>query len=67
MVDGKPVDVPLQRRGEPGNPGPVVPHGVPRFAFLGGQAPPPLAPGSSGRAELARWLTRTPTIRSRPA
>jgi hypothetical protein len=50
--------VPLQRRGEPENPGPVIPHGVPRFAFLAGEAPPPLAPGSSGRNELAQWLTR---------
>jgi hypothetical protein len=50
--------MPLQRRGEPESPGPVVPHGVPRFAFLAGEAPPPLAPGSSGRRELARWLTR---------
>ncbi len=58
MTEGTPTDVPLQRRGEPGSPGPVVPHGVPRFAFLAGEAPPPLAPGSSGRLELARWLTQ---------
>ncbi len=57
VTEGKPTDVPLQRRGEPGNPGPVVPHGVPRFAFLAGPAPPPMAAGSSGRLELARWLT----------
>ncbi len=58
VTEGKPTDVPLQRRGEPENPGPVVPHGVPRFAFLACGAPPSVSPGSSGRSELARWLTR---------
>jgi hypothetical protein len=58
VTEGPPTDVPLQRRGEPESPGPVVPHGVPRFAFLAGEAPPPMAKGSSGRNELAQWLTR---------
>jgi hypothetical protein len=58
VAEGEPTDIPLQRRGEPGSPGPVVPHGVPRFGFLAGEAPQPVAPGSSGRLELARWLTR---------
>ncbi len=58
VTEGKPADVPVQRRGDPGSPGPVVTHGVPRFAFLAGEPPPPVAPGSSGRYELARWLTR---------
>ena len=58
MTEGTPTDVPLQRRGEPENPGPVVPHGVPRFAFLAGERPAAAGPGSSGRHELARWLTR---------
>ncbi len=58
VTEGTPTDVPLQRRGDPGSPGPVVPHGVPQFAFLAGEPPPPLASGSSGRLELARWLTR---------
>ena len=59
VTEGKPTDVPLLRRqGDPGSPGPVVPHGVPRFAFLAGDPPQPLAPGSSGRLELAHWLTR---------
>jgi hypothetical protein len=58
VTEGQPTDVPLQRRGEPENPGPVVPHGVPQFTFLAGEAPPPMAAGSSGRDELARWLTR---------
>ena len=58
-TEGKPIDVPLQRRGDPGQSRrPVVPRGVPRFAFLDGEPPPPLASGSSGRLELARWLTQ---------
>jgi hypothetical protein len=58
VTEGKPADVPLQRRGDPGSPGPVVPHGVPRFEFLVGGPPSPVATGSSGRYELAHWLTR---------
>jgi len=58
VVEGKPVDVPLQRRGDPASPGPVVPRGVPRFAFLEGEPPPPLGSQSSGRLELAEWLTQ---------
>jgi hypothetical protein len=58
VTDGKPVDEPVQRRGEPANPGPVVPRGAPRFAFLDGEPPTPVSPGSSGRLELAFWLTR---------
>ncbi len=58
VTEGQPTDVPLQRRGEPESPGPVVPHGVPRFRFLACGAPPALAAGSSGRRELAEWLTR---------
>ena len=58
VTEGTPTDVPLQRRGDPGSPGPVVLHGVPRFAFLAGDPPPRLASGSSGRLELAQWLTR---------
>jgi Protein of unknown function (DUF1553)/Protein of unknown function (DUF1549)/Planctomycete cytochrome C len=57
VAEGKLTDVPLQRRGEPESPGPVVPHGVPRFAFLAGEAPPSTSPSSSGRQELAEWLT----------
>jgi hypothetical protein len=58
VTEGTPTDVPLQRRGDPGSPGPVVPHGVPRLAFLSGDPPRPPAPGSSGRLELAKWLTQ---------
>jgi hypothetical protein len=57
VCEGKPVDAALQRRGEPANPGPVVPRGVPQFAFLEG-APRPASPShGSGRLELAQWLT----------
>jgi hypothetical protein len=56
--EGKPTDVPLQRRGDPENPGPIVPRGVPRFAFLDGDPGPGVSAGSSGRLELAQWLTR---------
>jgi hypothetical protein len=55
VSDGKPVDVPLQRSGDPQQPGPVVKRGVPKF--LAGSRPFVMAPGSSGRLELARWLT----------
>ena len=34
--EGKPQDAAIQRGGDPGQPGPGRPAGVPRFAFLGG-------------------------------
>jgi cytochrome c553 len=55
VSDGKPTDVPLQRGGDPARPGPVVKRGVPKF--LAGSRPVVIPPGSSGRLELARWLT----------
>jgi hypothetical protein len=58
VSEGKPTDVPVQRRGDPENPGPIVPRGVPRFAFLEGDPPASVSAGSSGRLELAQWLTR---------
>ncbi len=58
VSEGKPVDVPLQRRGEPASPGPVVPRGVPSFTFLAAGAPRAVAPEASGRLELADWLTQ---------
>jgi hypothetical protein len=58
VLEGKPVDVPLQRRGDPDSPGAVVPRGVPRFSFIEGEPAPPLGSQSSGRIELARWLTQ---------
>jgi hypothetical protein len=53
--EGKPADVPVQIAGDPARPGPVVPRGVPRF--LADKEPFRIAPGSSGRLELARWIT----------
>jgi Protein of unknown function (DUF1553)/Protein of unknown function (DUF1549)/Planctomycete cytochrome C len=58
VIEGKPLDVAVQRRGDPANAGPVVPRGAPRFAFLDGEPPASVLPGESGRLELARWLTR---------
>jgi hypothetical protein len=58
VTEGTPADVPVQRRGDPANSGPVVPRGVPRFAFLDGKPAPSVSASGSGRLELARWLTR---------
>jgi len=58
VTEGKPVDVPLQRGGDPASPGAVVPRAVPSLACLTGTTPPAVPTGSSGRLELARWLTR---------
>jgi hypothetical protein len=55
VCDGKPSDVPLQRSGDPERPGSVVNRGVPQF--LAGSRPFVIPPGSSGRLELAHWLT----------
>jgi hypothetical protein len=56
VTEGTPADVPLHRRGDPGDPGPVVPRGVP--AFLAAAPPPEIPSHASGRRELAEWLTR---------
>ena len=64
--EGTPVDVPLQRRGDPAAPGEVVPRGVPRFAFLAAEPARSVGPTTSGRLELADWLAK-PGIRCRPA
>jgi Protein of unknown function (DUF1553)/Protein of unknown function (DUF1549)/Planctomycete cytochrome C len=55
VSEGQPMDVPVQRGGDPDRPGPVVRRGVPRF--LAGGEPFVIAPRASGRLELARWLT----------
>ncbi|MBL9123992.1 MAG: PSD1 domain-containing protein, partial [Planctomycetaceae bacterium] len=54
--EGEPNDVPVQTRGEPAQPGEVVPRGVPKILELGG--PLVVPPGHSGRRELAQWITR---------
>jgi hypothetical protein len=54
VKDGKPVDVPLQMRGEPGQPGPVIQRGVPKFLDPDHTFHAPKE--GSGRLELARWI-----------
>jgi len=58
VTEGEPTDAALQRRGDPDNPGDVVPRGVPRFAFLAAAPAPAVASHASGRLELAQWLTQ---------
>ncbi len=57
VSDWKPINAALQRRGDPGSPGEVVPRGLPRLACLDAQPPPVVSSAGSGRLELARWLT----------
>ncbi|MBX9788868.1 MAG: PSD1 and planctomycete cytochrome C domain-containing protein [Pirellulales bacterium] len=56
VQEGTPADVPIQRKGDPGQPGEVVPRGVPRF--LDGGVPIAIPAGASGRLQLADWLVR---------
>jgi hypothetical protein len=56
VQEGRPVDVPIQIRGEIDQLGPVVRRNVP--AFLGGEKALPIPEKSSGRLQLAQWLTR---------
>lgn len=56
VQDGKPVNAKLQLKGEPERPGAEVPRQFP--AILGGQTlPQERATKTSGRLELAHWLT----------
>jgi len=57
VTDGEPHDVPLQRKGEPDQPGPVIPRGF--IAVIAGTNPPAIPPGTSGRKQLAEWLVST--------
>jgi hypothetical protein len=50
----EPADIHLRIRGETGQPGPLVPRGFPKV-LSGGTAR--IAAGTSGRRELADWLT----------
>jgi hypothetical protein len=54
VTEGDPHDVPLQRKGEPDQPGPVIQRGY--IAIIAGHEPPVIPPGSSGRKQLAEWL-----------
>jgi hypothetical protein len=53
--EGKPADVALQRRGEPDQPGPIVPRCAPEALTRSDALRIP--PGESGRVQFARWLT----------
>lgn len=54
--DAKAVDEAIHLRGEPDQRGPVVKRNVPKF--LAGESPPTIPADSSGRRQLAEWLTR---------
>jgi len=58
VSEGKAVDAAVQRRGDPGQRGPVVARGAGRFGCLEVAPARSPAPGASGRLELAEWLTR---------
>ncbi|MBL9151644.1 MAG: PSD1 domain-containing protein [Verrucomicrobiales bacterium] len=51
------ADLAIRVRGEPGLTGPIEPRGFLQVASLPGTARPDIAPGESGRRELAEWLT----------
>ncbi len=55
VSEGKPTNARVQLRGEPERPGPEVPR---RFLEILGKDPLPTANASSGRLELAEWITR---------
>ncbi|NUN94580.1 MAG: DUF1553 domain-containing protein [Candidatus Omnitrophica bacterium] len=57
VSEGDPADAPIHKGGNPGEPGEVVPRGAP--AFLPGGGPFTIPPGSSGRLQLAEWVTRS--------
>jgi cytochrome c553 len=53
--EGAPADAALQQKGDPAQPGPVVPRRMPRLA--GDLPQEPISAGQSGRLQLAHWLT----------
>ncbi len=53
VSENSPTNAPIQRRGDPLQPGPVIARGLP--AIFGGQKLPPDS-DESGRLELADWL-----------
>jgi hypothetical protein len=56
VTEGKPVSARIHVKGDPSNPGPIVPRGVPKF--LAGGRPIRFPDDGSGRLQLAEWLTR---------
>ena len=58
--EGKPTDVPIQQMGDHEDPGEIVKRGVPQF-LAGGRALD-VPEGTSGRLQLARWLTEEGTL-----
>lgn len=55
VIDGTPADAAVQQRGDPSKPGEVIPR---RFLeVLGAATLSPAAQQTSGRLELAQWLT----------
>lgn len=56
VQDDQPVNSCIQIRGDPANPGPAVERNIPRF--LAGNQGLKIPAGSSGRLQLAEWLTR---------
>jgi hypothetical protein len=55
VQEGPPRDVPIQRRGDPEQPGPIVKRGAPKFLC---SIPLAIPSDASGRLEFADWLTR---------
>ncbi len=55
VLDGKAADCPIYIRGELEEKGPVIPRGF--VTVLGATEPAKIAPGQSGRLELANWLS----------
>jgi hypothetical protein len=57
VQEGKPVDMYVHIRGDVNQHGPVVKRDVPKF--LAGGEPLRIPDGTSGRVQLAQWLTQT--------
>ncbi|HTI49691.1 MAG TPA: PSD1 and planctomycete cytochrome C domain-containing protein [Planctomycetaceae bacterium] len=55
VCDGVPADATIQQKGDPAQPGPVVPRRMP--ALAGALPQEPISSGQSGRLQLAQWLT----------
>jgi hypothetical protein len=58
VSEGEPEDAVIQRGGDPGRPGPVVARSGSCFSFLELLSAATVPRRSSGRAQLAQWITR---------